>query len=322
MKTKILALLVISSFAIFSCQKNDESTSAESASLLKSATIAAADVAVQSASVEATLEADFYAGYERILRELAHVKGKKGDLLHGHDILHYVQGETPVVTIDTAAAGYPITITIDYGAGIETNHGKVISGIVTIKINGDKNTNGSTRKITFDKCAIDTIAINGSSIEQFAGDNTTTRKIINNSDVTFTITDGPVLVRKGTETSEWLAGLTTPKERDDDKIVITGSITVNNTTDNISYSRTITDGLIKLGDCRNIVDGTVEYRQGTNLLATLDYGDGTCDNVATLAVGGTTTEVTLKGSGDGKDHGHHGGPNNGGTASNTSTTKN
>lgn len=320
MKTKILAPLVISSFAFFSCQKNDESTTAESASLLKSATIAAADVAIQSASVEATLEADFYAGYERILRELAHVKGKKGDLLHGHDILHYVQGESPVVTIDTAAAGYPITITIDYGAGIETNHGKVISGAVKIVMNGDKNTDGSTREITFTNCSIDTIGVNGTSIEQFIGDNTTTRKITNSSDVTFTITDGATLIRKGTETSEWLAGLSTPKERDDDKIVITGSITVNNTTDNITYSRTITDGLIKLGDCRNIVDGTVEYRQGADLLATLDYGDGTCDNVATLAVGGTTTEVTLKGPGDGKGHGHHGAPKDSGTA--TSTTGN
>ena len=301
MKTKILALLVLISFAFFSCQKNDVSTSTdESTLLLKSGTIAATDVAVQSASLEATYEADFYAGFERILRQLSHVKGKKGNLLSGHGGLHYVQGETPVVTIDTAAAGYPITINIAYGDGIETNHGKLISGTVIIQINGDKNTDGSTREITFDKCAIDTIAINGSSIEKFIGDNTTTRKITNNSDVTFTITDGATLIRKGTETSEWLAGVATPEDRDDDKIVITGSITVENTTDNITYSKTITDGLIKLGDCRNIVDGTVEYAQGAVIFATLDYGDGTCDNVATLAVGGTSTEVTLKGSGEGK----------------------
>jgi len=306
MKTKIVALLVMISFAFFSCQKSDVSTTTdESAVLLKSATIAATDVAVQSASLEATYEADFYAGFERVLRELSHVKGKKGNLLSGHGSLHYVQGETPVVTIDTAAAGYPITITIAYGTGIETNHGKVISGTVKIAINGDKNTDGSTREITFDKCAIDTIAINGSSIETFIGDNTTTRKITNNSNVTFTITDGATLIRKGTETSEWLAGVATPEDREDDKIVITGSITVENTTDNITYSKTITDGLIKLGDCRNIVDGTVEYSQGAVVFATLDYGDGTCDEVASLTSGGTTAEIALKGSEGGKGHGGH-----------------
>jgi hypothetical protein len=308
MKTKILAFLVISSFVFFSCQKNDVSTSSDtSASLLKSATIATTDVAVQSASVEATLEADFYAGYEHILRELSHVKGKKGDLLHGQGSLHYIQGETPTVTIDTAATGYPITINIDYGTGIETDHGKVISGTVKVVMNGDKNTDGSTREITFTNCAVDTIGINGTSIEKFIGDNTATRKITNNSNVTFKITDGATLVRKGTETSEWLAGVSTPKDRSDDKVMITGSITVDNTTDNISYSRTITNGLIKLGDCRDIVSGTVEYKKAGAVVGTLDYGDGTCDNVATLTVGGTTTEVTLKGAGDGKGgkgHGH------------------
>jgi len=308
MKTKISVLLVIISIAFFSCQKSDVSSSSDaSAALLKSGTIAATDVAVQSASVEATFEADFYAGFEHLLRELSHVKGKKGNLLAGHGDLHYVLGETPVVTIDTAAAGYPITITIDYGTGIETNHGKVISGTVKIAINGDKNTDGSTREITFENCAIDTIGINGSSIEQFIGDNTTTRKITNNSDVTFSITDGATLIRKGTETSEWLAGVATPEDRDDDKIVITGSITVQNTTDNITYSKTITDGLIKLGDCRDIVSGKVEYSQGAVVIATLDYGDGTCDEVASLTTGGTTTEIILKGPGDGKGgkgHGH------------------
>lgn len=315
MKTKILALLVFSSVAFFACQKNDDSSTADdSASLLKSATIATTDVAVQSASLESSLEADFYAGYERILRQLSHVKGRKGDLMRGQGASHYIDGETPTVSIDTAAAGYPITIVIDYGDGIETDHGKVIKGKVTIVVNGGKNTDGSTREITFANCAIDTIAVNGTSTEKFVGDNTTTRKITTSSNVTFAITDGATFVRKGVETTEWLAGISTTKDRTDDKVVVTGAVTVDNTTDNISYSKTITNGLVKLGDCRYIVSGTVEYKQAGSVIGTLEYGDGTCDNVATLAVGGTTTEVTLKGPG--KGHGPH--DADGGTS--TSTT--
>ena len=307
MKTKIITLLVFSAFAFFACQKSDDSSSTDqSASLLKSATIAASDVAVQSASIESSLEADFYAGYERTLRQLAHVKGRHGDLLRGQGAFHYIQGELPTVSIDTAAAGYPITIVIDYGTGIETDHGKVIKGKVTIIINGDKNTNGSTREITYENCAVDTIAVNGSSSEKFIGDNTTTRKITTSSNVTFAITDGPTLVRKGDETTEWLAGVSTPKDRSDDKVIVTGSVTVDNTTDNISYSKTIKNGLIKLGDCPYIVSGTVEYAQAGSVIGSLDYGNGTCDNMATLTVGGTTTEVTLHGPG--KGHGPKGGP--------------
>jgi hypothetical protein len=301
MKTKILALLVIFSFVVFSCQKKDETASTiQTEALLKSATITATDVAVQSASLEATFEADFYAGFERVLRELSRIKGNKGDLMSGRKDLHYILGQTPVVTIDTATAGYPITITISYGNGIETKQGKVISGTVKIEINGDEDTDGSTRQITFTDCKVDTIGVNGICIEKFTGDNLITRKITNTSDVTFTITNGATLVRKGTETSEWLAGVSTPEERDDDKIVITGSNIVENKTENITYSRTITDGLIKLGDCRNIVAGTVEISQNGNVIATLNYGDGTCDNLASLTTNGTTTEITLKGPGEGK----------------------
>lgn len=317
MKTKILALLVFSAFAFFACQKKEDTSSTDqSASLLKSATIATSDVAVQSASLETSLEADFYAGYERILRQLSHVRGKKGDLLRGQGAFHYIQGDLPTVSIDTAAAGYPITIVIDYGTtGIETDHGKVIKGKVTIVINGAKNTDGSTREITYANCAVDTISVNGTSTEKFIGDNTTTRKITTASNVTFAITDGATFVRKGDETCEWLAGLATTKDRSDDKVIVTGSITVDNTTDNISYSRTIKNGLVKLGDCPYIVSGTVEYSQAGSVIGTLDYGDGTCDNIATLTVGGTTTEVTLHGPG--KGHGPNGGSNCG---TNTPTT--
>jgi hypothetical protein len=319
MKTKILTLLVFSAFAFFACQKNDTSSTADqTTSILKSATIVTSDVAVQSASLETSLEADFYAGYERILRQLAHIKGKRGDLLRGQGAFHYIEGETPTVSIDTAAAGYPITIVIDYGDGVETDHGKVIKGKVTVVINGDKNIDGSTRAITYENCAVDTISINGTSNEKFVGDNVSTRKIVSSSDVTFAITDGATFVRKGDETKEWLAGVGTPKDPSDDKVIVTGSVNVNNTTDNILYSKTITNGLIKLGDCRYIVSGTVEYSQAGSVIGTLDYGDGTCDNIATLAVGGTTTEVTLKGPGKGhssKDH-------SGGTSSSTATGSN
>jgi hypothetical protein len=311
MKTKISIVSVIISLFFLSCQKVDDSAATSQAeSLLKSATITATDAAIQSASIEATYEADFYAGFEQILRKLSHVKGKNGNLMAGHHVLHYVKGQSPEVSIETADAGYPITITIAYGDGVETNHCKVISGTVIIVINGERGTDGSTREITFDNCKIDNIGVDGISLEEFIGDNTTTRKISSNSEVTFTITDGATFFRKGNETSEWLAGVSTPEDRSDDKIVITGAINVENKTKNSNYSRTITEGLIKLGDCRDIVSGIVEYRQDGNVIASLNYGDGTCDNLASLSVDGTTTEIKLKAPGQG--NGGNGMPGKGG----------
>jgi len=313
MKTTIQALLVIISFAFFSCEKTDEvSTSDLTAAQLKSATIAVNDVAVQSVSEEADYEADFYAEYEHMLRQLAHFKGKKGNLLAGQGHNHYVEGQTPVVSIDTAAAGYPITISIDYGDGIETNHGRLISGKVTIGISGAKDTDGSTRTIVYTNCVIDSIGVNGKCIQTFNGDNATTRKMTTVSDVVFTlVADGTKITRVGNHVREWLKGIDTPKERADDMIQVTGSIKVE-TSAGVKYSRVITEPLIKLGDCRHHVQGIVEYSQNGSVIATLDYGDGECDNLANLTTDGTTVEIELKGKmPKAKTEGMHKGPGHG-----------
>jgi len=312
MKTTIQVLLVFISLAFFSCSKTDVGSITDlTAAQLKSATIAVNDVAVQSVAEEVNYEADFYAEYEHLLRQLAHFKGKKGNLLAGQDHNHYVEGQAPVVSIDTAAAGYPITISIDYGDGVETTHGRSISGKVTIAISGTKDTDGSTRTITFEKCVIDTIGVDGTSVETFNGDNTTIRKTTAASTVKFTLADGTVLNRVGTHVREWLKGLDTPKERTDDMIQVTGSIKVESSTGD-KYSRVITEPLIKLGDCRHHVKGIVEYSQNGVVIATLDYGDGECDNLANLTTGGTTVEIELKGTmPKAKTDGEHKGPGNG-----------
>ena len=295
MKTKIVTLLVIFSFAFFSCQKNDESLTADqSAALLKSATISVNDLAVESIAQEANYETDFYARYEHLLRQLAHLKGRKGNLFAGQGHHHYVEGQSPVVSIDTAENGYPIVITIEYGEGTATKHGRVIGGTVKIEISGEKNIDGSTRKISYIGCTIDSIGIEGTSTETFNGDNTTIRKTTINSNVTFTLADGTTIERIGNCVREWFTGLDTATDRTDDMIQTTGSISVVSST-GYTYTRVITEPLINLGDCRHHVQGIVQYSENGAVIAELNYGDGTCDNLAELTTEGETIEIELKG---------------------------
>jgi hypothetical protein len=296
MKTTIKALLVLVSVAFFSCQKNDggvQPSTSLTDTQLKSATLAVNDVAVEGASDEANYETYFYGEYEHLLRGLAHLKGKKHDLLSGKGNLHYVEGQQPVVSIDTAEAGYPITISIDYGDGIETKRGKVIKGLVVVEITGPKNVDGSMRNITYTECMIDSIGIDGTSTETFNGDNTTTRKITIDSNVNFTLPDGTVINRDGSTVRDWMQGLETPTEREDDMIQVTGTIDVSSSTGD-KYSRVITEPIIRLGDCNYPVQGIVSYSKNGTEIASLNYGDGTCDNIAELTTDGTTVEITLK----------------------------
>ena len=296
MKTRILALLVIFTFAFFACEKQDgmEQSTELNDLQLKSAAIAVNDIAVEGVAQEANFEADFYAGYEHLLRQLAHFKGGKGNLLKGKKGLHYAGDQSPLVSIDTTGSGYPILITIEYGDSTVTKKGRVLSGTVTIEISAKKGTDGCTRTISYIGCSIDSIGIEGTSIQTFNNDTTSGRKMTISSDITFTLADGTILNRVENTVREWLQGIDTQLDRDDNMIQVTGSIQVESSTGD-NYVRLIIEPLIELGDCRHPVKGIVQYSQNETLMAELNFGDGTCDNLATLTTGGETIEIELQG---------------------------
>ena len=60
------------------------------------------------------------------------------------------------------------------------------------------------------------------------------------------------------------------------------------------YRKTVVSPLVKLENCSYIVEGTVEYLKDGKVAATVDFGDGTCDDKATKTVDGKTVEITLK----------------------------
>lgn len=64
------------------------------------------------------------------------------------------------------------------------------------------------------------------------------------------------------------------------------------------YEKVIVNPIVKLGDCKFIVAGTIEFRKNGEVLAIIDFGDGTCDNIATKTVDGETTEFKLEYKGD------------------------
>jgi hypothetical protein len=298
MKTTIQSILVLSAFAFFACDKSatDEVIIPEtdlSTAQLKSATLTVNDVAVESVAEEANLEINFYGEYEKILRQMARIKGNKKDLLKGNGKFNYLDGKVPVVSIDKTDDSYPVTITIDYGTGIETMHGRVLSGLITVVISGPRNEDGSTRTITYTNCKIDDISISGTSTETFNGDNETSRKRTIASELQFTLADGTVLDRSGNHVNNWISGLDTPMEKSDDKIEISGSVLIKSSTGD-SYSRVITETLVKLGDCKHPVQGIVTISQNGVIISELDYGDGTCDNLATLTTDGSIVEIELK----------------------------
>ncbi len=60
------------------------------------------------------------------------------------------------------------------------------------------------------------------------------------------------------------------------------------------YEKIITNPLLKIDNCDYIVAGTIEYWLDGELIATIDYGDGACDDIATKIVGDQILEFSLK----------------------------
>ena len=60
------------------------------------------------------------------------------------------------------------------------------------------------------------------------------------------------------------------------------------------WEKVITKPLVKIEDCKYIVEGTIEFQKDGEVIAIIDFGDGDCDDIATVAKDGETFEISLK----------------------------
>lgn len=64
------------------------------------------------------------------------------------------------------------------------------------------------------------------------------------------------------------------------------------------FEKVITKPLVKIEGCKYIVEGTIEFQKSGEVIAIIDFGDGTCDDIATKTVDGVTSEFSLNKGGD------------------------
>lgn len=184
---------------------------------------------------------------------------------------------------------FPKIMTIDFGTGC-TSNGILRKGKIIATLSGKIRTAGTTISVTFDNYYVNGFKLEGTlSITNNSGGNglgfttqTTNGKL--------TYPDGSYYTHTGSHTLTQTAGAGTP-EFDDDVFSLTGSGTTTSSAGN-SLTVSITTALVKKLECKNIVSGVQAFTYNS-VSGTLNYGDGTCDNVATLTIGSYTQEVTL-----------------------------
>lgn len=201
----------------------------------------------------------------------------------------YFIGECPSVTFDKNAT--PQKITIDFGASCTGTDGVLRSGKIIITSSHFANKTVD-RSITFENFTSAETSIDGNiskSITLDIEDHSRTAEI--NEDIEITFKDNSQLTRKATLTREWLLGLPLPA----DDITNTWGKVVTTFTDGTTITKTIAEATplqFKLL-CMQLVSGIATFDNG-NRTWKIDYGNGECDNEATVTVNGVSKIIQLK----------------------------
>lgn len=301
---KIVLSLAALAIIFSSCEENplldgSDNTNKSYDQLTDSEFIVNDDATVEDVLETCDYEVDYFAGstqnIEATLNEASQLTLKSGGNHRYGDRhkLRYLYSIAPDISIDTADAGYPITITLDYGDSTVLMNGKVLSGQVVITISAPPRTDGAQIFATFNEFFVDSIGIEGYSSHTFdISDDSSTVSLIYNRELTFVFPDETTVELSEDRVREWVSGVFTPYDLSDDEIHITGGAILISR-EGVTYQRTITQYLVKLGTCRFVVSGLVEFSIDNEIVMALDYGDGECDDEAVISRHGEETTINI-----------------------------
>lgn len=264
MKTKILVFSIVTCFLLFSCTKSDLTDGINAEEV-------AANSKIDSAS---------------------------------DDVLQIVESQSnetqatgrstttsSCATVTTVQNGINWVRTVDFGAvNCTLTNGNTVRGKIIITFTN--NFTASTRTISY---GFENFYHNDRHIE---GSKTIVKTILPSGhpqatidlNMTVTNTDGSVYTRVGNRVREFTAGYDTAVLTDN-SYSITGNWTTTGPTGNV-HTATITDPIIIHLSCAHIVQGIISFTR-RNSVAVLDYGNGTCDALATLTINGVVRTIVL-----------------------------
>lgn len=194
------------------------------------------------------------------------------------------------VTI-TPVSGFPKNIVIDFGTGCTSPYGVTRKGIVNVTLTDSVRKPGSKAVMTFNNYYVNGYKKEGTitwTNTSLPGGKSWERKVENGK---ITAPDGRYWFHEGVKNVVQTAGVATPLNLLDDVFSITGTHTVTNAA-GATRQVTTPEALQKKTVCENIDKGKLKI-QGPNHFAIIDFGDGTCDRVATISIDGRPARTFL-----------------------------
>jgi hypothetical protein len=322
MKSRIIlmGLIAVTILSFESCTKNNTSNGGLTSDATLTANLTAAIAVVASTELNKASTADIQSlavtNFDSIKRHHSpDFLGMSGNMMR-FNLPHI----SSCATVTVSGTTFPKTITIDYGSGCTSGRGPKMTGKIIITQSDTLITAGAVKTIAYQNVTVDSMKIEYSGTITNLGKNLNGNWVISSTYTQKTTgRNGDVVTESYSDSIEWISGFGTADKSDDVFYKTgTGTITINDT---LKFKREITKPLLYDNACGNIKSGTIVLTKGSDTIVT-DYGDGTCDTVATVTTNGTTETIDLStfrfpdnGHFDQHCHGgpHHGpGPNQGG----------
>jgi hypothetical protein len=199
--------------------------------------------------------------------------------------------DCPLITVDTIAV--PHVMTIDFGTSCTGKDGRVRSGKILVSATSFK-VFPSVRQKTFDNFVVDGRLMEGTVTKTIQKDVTINVRTatINENIRVINLEKGDTLSRITDMTRQYKRNVLADKT--DDQTLTWGSV-INTRPSGLVVTKTIAEStpLVFEAFCKHIVSGIASFENSKGRKWSIDYGDGTCDDTATLTVNGKSKEITI-----------------------------
>ena len=182
-------------------------------------------------------------------------------------------------------------ITFDFGLGCELHNGNIVSGMIHITYgipqNGTRNINFTFENFTFTNKGIE----GGGTIFREHSNTSGNPQSTFHKNIIISHPNGIIATVEGNRVREWIAGVGSGTW-EDNVFLITGNWTTNFSTGH-SRSAIVTEPLRREASCPFFVSGLLDVTRNETV-GVLNFGDGTCDNLAILTINGEEIIIVLQ----------------------------
>lgn len=183
------------------------------------------------------------------------------------------------------------SIILDFGDGCQLNNGANVSGIINLEY-GPFDGGSRTINYTFEDFTYNNNGVTGGGeiVRQIANQNGNPQSTVNESiTVSFPGTE-VTATRDGLRIAEWVEGVGSGTWTDNVYHITGNWNTVF--TNGFTRSGEVTETLVRELSCLYLVSGVLEIQQ-EGFTGSIDWGDGDCDNLATLTINGQDFPIIL-----------------------------